>query len=80
MKDSLKKDTDRMLYQKDSLYIPKVIRTEPINKYHNNLLAGHFKIDKTQELITQKYYWLTIQANVKTYIKAFDICLLSKIV
>ena len=38
------------------LYILKIIQSELISQYHNNPLAVHFVIDKTQEQIARKYY------------------------
>lgn len=40
-----------MLYQKNFLYILKVIKTELIKKYYNNLLVGYFEIKKTYKFI-----------------------------
>lgn len=36
-----------MIYQEDLPYIPKIVKTEQINTYCNNLLASHFNIKKT---------------------------------
>ncbi len=74
------KDIEEVLYYQGHLYVPKVICSELINKYHNNLLVGHFSIKKTLELITKKYYWLTLKRDIKAYIKGCDICLASKAV
>lgn len=41
-------------------------------------LVGHFKIEKTWELIAWKYYWPTLQADIKVYVKRFDIYISSK--
>ena len=49
-----------------------------ISQYHNNPLAGHFRIEKTRELVVQKYYWPTLKVNVETYVKGCNICLASK--
>ena len=38
---------DRFLHHQGLFYIPEIIRTELIGKYHNNLLASHFGIEKT---------------------------------
>ncbi len=59
-------------------YVPKVIRSELINKYHDDPLAGHFGIEKTRELIARKYYWPTLRQEVETYVKGYDVCLASK--
>ena len=37
-------------------YIHEVIRTRLIRSHHDEPLASHFSIEKTQELIAKKYY------------------------
>lgn len=32
-------------------------------------------IKSTQELIAEKYYWLTFQADTEHYMKRYDACL-----
>lgn len=60
--------------------MPKIIRTKVISQNHNDLLAGHFEINKTRELMTKKYYQKTFWQNIKSYIKIYDVCLASKVV
>ena len=62
------------------VYVLKIVRTELISRYHDNPLARHFGIKKTRELVAQKYYWLTLKANVKSYVKGYHICLALKVV
>ena len=40
-------DIEEVLYYLSLLYILKVIYSELINRHHNNLLIGHFRIEKT---------------------------------
>ena len=47
---------DRVLYHHGLLFILKAICTKLISRHYNNALAGHFKIEKTQELMARKYY------------------------
>ena len=49
-------DSNRILNHKDLPYIPEIIKTKRINKHHDDPLAGHFSIKKTQKLVTRKYY------------------------
>lgn len=49
-----------------------------INYYYNNLLAGHFEIKKTWELVIQKYYWPTFCHVVKAYSKGCNVILTLK--
>ncbi len=74
------KDIKQVLHYQGLLYVPKVIRLGLISRHHNDLLAGHFGIEKTRELITRKYYWPMIQRDVEAYVKGCDVCLASKAV
>lgn len=47
----------------------KVFYFKLISRYHVNPLEIYFEIKKTQELIAKKYYWLTLQRDIKAYIK-----------
>ena len=49
-------DIDQVLYYLGFPYVLKVIYSELINRHYNNLLLGHFGIEKTRELIARKYY------------------------
>ncbi len=50
------KDIKQVLYYPSLPYVPKVIRSELISRYHDNRLKGHFDIKKTLELIARNYY------------------------
>ena len=69
-----------MLHRECLLYVPEIIRTELISRHHDDPLAGHFGIDKTRELIAQKYYWPTLRHDVEAYVTGCDVCLASKAV
>ncbi len=53
-------DIKQVLHYKDLPYVPKVIRSELISRYHNDSLASHFGIKKTRELIARKSYLPTL--------------------
>ncbi len=74
------KNIKEMLHYQGFPYILKVIYSELISRYQDNPLADHFGIEKTQELIARKCYWLTLQRDIEAYIKAYNICLTSKTV
>ena len=61
------KEVDEVLHYQGLLFISKIIWIELISWFHNNLLLGHFGIDKTKEFIGQKYYWLNFRKNVNAY-------------
>ena len=69
-----------MLHHQSLLYVPKLIKTELISRNHNDLLAGHFGIEKTWELVARKYYWKILSHNIKNYIKKCNVCLACKFV
>ena len=50
------KVSNKILYHQGLPYIFEIIRTKLISKYHDNSLAGHFGIEKMQELVARKYY------------------------
>ena len=55
------------------IFVHKAIWMELISTQHNNLLAGHFRIEKTWKLLAQKYYWPTLRHNIKVYVKDFNV-------
>ena len=40
-------DIDWVLHHQGLPHVPKIIRTELISRHHDDLLAGHFGIEKT---------------------------------
>ena len=61
-------------------YVPEIIRSGVISRYHDDPLGGHFGIDKTQELIGRKYYWPSLKKDVESYVRGCDVFLASKAV
>ncbi len=74
------KDIKEVLHYQHFPHIPKIICLKLISMYHNDTFPGHFGIQKTQELIACKYYWLTLQKDVNAYVNYCDNCLASKTV
>ena len=70
-------DSDRILYHQSLPYVPEIIRTKLISRHYDDLLAGHFGIEKTQELVARKYYWETLRHNVEVYVRGCDVYLAS---
>lgn len=58
--------------------MPKFIYFKLINKHYNDFFISYFRINKTKELISQKYNWLSCWKDVEAYIKGFDVCLALK--
>ena len=49
-------EVDGILHYQGLLFVPEAIRTKLISRYHDDPLAGHFGINKTKDLVGQKYY------------------------
>ena len=73
-------EIEQVLYYQGLPYIPKIIRSQLINRHHDDLFAGYFGIKKSQELIARKYYWLILRQDVEAYVKGYDVYLASKAV
>ena len=71
---------NRTFHYQSLLYIPEIIRTELISRHHDNLLASHFCIKKTLEIVAQKYYWPSLCHIVEDYVKRYNVYLASKTV
>ena len=73
-------DVEGVLQYQGLPYVPEIIRSKAISRYHNDPLAEHFGIDKTRELVGRKYYWPSLRRDVKSYVRGYDVCLASKTV
>ena len=71
---------DGVLHHQGLSYIPEIIRPKLISRDHDDALAGYFRIEKTQKLFFQKYYWLTLRCDVKDYVMGCKVCLALKTV
>lgn len=69
-----------MLHHQGLSYVPEIIKTELISRHHDDPLARHFGIEKTRELIAQKYYWPSLHHNFEAYVKGCDVSLAFKAV
>ena len=68
-------DINSVLHHQGLPFVPEAIHIELISRHHEDLLADHFDIDKTKELIGRKYYWLSLKKDVEAYVKGCDVCL-----
>ena len=66
---------DFLFYEKQ-IYVLKEesVRAELLKHHYNNVLAEHFKVKRTLELIDCKYYWSDISKDIKNYIFLYNIC------
>jgi hypothetical protein len=69
-------DSQGLLRYNDAVYVPaqSSVREELIKLHHDDPLAGHFGVEKTQDLIKRKYYWRELDEDVKEYLEVCEIC------
>ena len=72
------KEVDGLLHHQGLPYMLKIVCFKLISNDYDDLLVRHFGIDKTQELISQKYYWPNLRKGIKTYVQGYNVCLASK--
>ena len=65
-----------LLFHEEQIYVSKEesVRAELLKCYHNDVLAEHFEVERTLELIDHKYYWSDMSKDVKNYVFSYDIC------
>ena len=70
------KESEKVLFYKELLYIPKddQLREKVIQENHDHPLAGHPGIRRTKDLILAKYYWPTIRKDIEKYVEGCDKC------
>ena len=69
-------NSENLLFHNKQVYVlkEKSVKAELLKLYYNDALAEHFSVEKTLKLLTQKYYWVNMHADVKEYITSCDIC------
>ena len=72
-KTSAKQSIAKELRQASSNRLPRIADLA-ICRDNEDLLAGHFDVDKTLELINRKYYWGSMRDDIKSYVKTCDVC------
>jgi hypothetical protein len=71
-------DENGGLRHRGRLWVPEAeqgIKNEILQAYHDDPSAGHFGVNKTQELIARKFYWEHMRSEVQEYISKCQICL-----
>jgi transposase InsO family protein len=65
-----------LLYHWKALYVPGAgrARTEVLRRHHDDLIAGHFGLRRSLDLVARKYHWPGMSCDVKAYCKACSTC------
>jgi len=50
------------------------LRIEILRLHHDDPLAGHFGTKKTRALMSRKFYWSRMTADIDAYVKGCDVC------
>ena len=69
-------DSQNLLNYNGKLYVPNEasVRQELLKRHHDDPLAGHFGVAKTTELMSRKYFWESMKADIKEYVDTCDVC------
>ena len=71
-------DVEGVLHYQSLPYVPEIIKTKLISRYHEDLLVSLFGIEKTRELVARKYYWSTLHRDVKDCVRGWEVYLALK--
>ena len=71
-------EVEGVLHYDGKPYIPEALRTDLLERNHDDPLAGHFGVERTLELLSRKYYWPKMRADIEKYVQGCDICMSSK--
>jgi RNase H-like domain found in reverse transcriptase/Reverse transcriptase (RNA-dependent DNA polymerase)/Integrase zinc binding domain/Chromo (CHRromatin Organisation MOdifier) domain/Integrase core domain len=71
-----KVDPEGIVRFKSRLYVPeeKSLQAELLKRHHDDILAGHFGVEKTLDLLQRKFYWPKMAKDVRKYIQTCDVC------
>ena len=61
-----------------TLYVPANLRAKVLTWGHTHKLAGHPGATRTTEFIRQRFWWPGVDADVKSFVAACDVCARNK--
>ena len=70
-----------LFHQKDGriwIFVPVSIQPDILQSAHNSLLGGHMGIFKSKQRILEKYYWPSMDSDLKGHIKSCISCQTTK--
>lgn len=65
-----------LVYRGNALCVPEdaALRSELLRMHHDHPLAGHFAVSKTRDLVVRKYWWPSIEKDVRKYTSTCGVC------
>ena len=69
-------DTQGLLRFKDRIWIPAeaTVKAEILRHFHDDPLAGHFGVNRTEELIQRHFHWKNMRKEIQEYVRSCAIC------
>ena len=79
-KRELKLVDNSLVMKCNKIYIPddRQLKTQLLEIYHDNKLAGHMGVRKTIQLISRQLHWSGLTSDVTDWIKTCSVCCKSK--
>lgn len=72
---------DKILYRRSKqdktkylLILPSSMKNYVLKETHDQPIGGHFGIKRTIDTIRKRFYWQTLDHDVKTYVSSCDLC------
>ena len=65
---------DGTLTKERRIYVSAPLRARVITTFHDAPESGHFGVLKTCELITRDFYWPSMEAEIRKYVLACEVC------
>jgi len=70
---------DGLLLRNNLIYVLEgPIRLKILRECHDNILASHFGMARTHELVSRNYWWPKMNKLLREYVKSCDTCARSK--
>ncbi|RMZ86289.1 hypothetical protein DV736_g6486, partial [Chaetothyriales sp. CBS 134916] len=69
-------DPKGLLHKNNQVYVPvgSALRDEILSQCHDDLLGGHFGVQKTTELVGRQFFWPGMHAEIVSYVDSCVIC------
>ena len=69
---------DGLYYHREQIFVPEQLRVSVLKRCHDHLLAGHFGIHKTIDLISCSFWWPDLIQDCNKYARSCATCLRCK--
>ncbi len=70
-------DFTELLHYKSKIYIlfDEAIKNELMKLHYNDVLAEHYEVNRTINLLFKKYYWVNMMNDVQEYVALYAVYL-----